>query len=149
MKLVLILGLAAACARIAVAQQPSSAFDRGASLQAWQHADYADVVSRCANPPAAFSIGGGAANGPIVEPVAPALPPASEAIPGVIEAGRQWEVVWSWQGNNADGLIAGENGRLLFANNDASNVMQLDPATGLASILYDETNTGGALSRNK
>ena len=47
--------------------------------------------------------------------------------------GTGWKVVWSWQGNNADGPIAGDNGTLLFANNDASNVMQFDPATGLAT----------------
>jgi sugar lactone lactonase YvrE len=57
--------------------------------------------------------------------------------------------VWHWEGNNADGLIAGENGTLLFANNDASNVMRLDPATGLATIIHQDTNTGGALSRSK
>jgi gluconolactonase len=67
----------------------------------------------------------------------------------VIAAGQTWKVVWSWEGNNADGPIAGDDGTLLFANNDASNVMKLDPATGLATILYSDTNTGGALSRSK
>jgi sugar lactone lactonase YvrE len=57
--------------------------------------------------------------------------------------------VWSWEGNNVDGPIAGDKGTVLFANNDASNVMQMDPATGLASILYSNTNTGGAVSRSK
>jgi sugar lactone lactonase YvrE len=37
----------------------------------------------------------------------------------------------------------------MFANNDASNVMQMDPATGLAKIVYRDTNTGGAVSRGK
>ncbi len=27
--------------------------------------------------------------------------------------------------------------------------MRLDPATGLATVLYEKTNTGGALSRSK
>jgi sugar lactone lactonase YvrE len=71
------------------------------------------------------------------------------AIPGVIAAGQTWKVVWHWEGNNADGPIAGDDGSMLFANNDASNVMQVDPATGLARIVYDDTNTGGALSRSK
>ena len=74
---------------------------------------------------------------------------ASTAIPGVIAAGQTWKVVWQWEGNNADGLIAGDNGTMLFANNDASNVMRLDPATGLATIIHKDTNTGGALSRSK
>jgi sugar lactone lactonase YvrE len=38
---------------------------------------------------------------------------------------------------------------VLFANNDASNAMKLDPATGLATIIHSDTNTGGALSRSK
>jgi sugar lactone lactonase YvrE len=75
--------------------------------------------------------------------------PLPEAIPSVIAAGQTWKVVWSWEGNNADGPITGPNGSLLFANNDASNVMQLDPATGLATVLFDKTNTGGAVSRSK
>lgn len=140
------LGLSAAAA----AQSPSSAFDRGHSLQSWQAPGRAELMARCANPPAPFSIGGGEA-GPEASaaPPAPELPPPSAAIPGVIAAGQTWKVVWSWEGNNVDGLIAGENGTLLFANNDAGNVMQLDPETGLAKVLYDDTNTGGALSRSK
>ena len=67
----------------------------------------------------------------------------------MIAAGQTWKVVWSWEGNNADGPIAGDNGTLLFANNDASNVMQLDPATGLATVIHGDTNTGGAVSRSK
>jgi gluconolactonase len=67
----------------------------------------------------------------------------------VIAAGQTWKIVWSWEGNNADGPIAGDDGTLLYANQDASNVMQLDPATGLAKVLYTDTNTGGALSRSK
>jgi gluconolactonase len=76
------------------------------------------------------------------------LPP-SPAIPGVIAAGQQWKIVWSWEGNNADGPIAGDNGTLLFANNDAANVMKMDPATGLATVVYDKANTAGAVSRSK
>jgi gluconolactonase len=67
----------------------------------------------------------------------------------VIAAGQSWAVVWSWAGNNADGIIAGDDGTMLFANNDASNVMKLDPATGLAAVIHRDTNTGGAVSRSK
>ncbi|HMB72612.1 MAG TPA: SMP-30/gluconolactonase/LRE family protein, partial [Gammaproteobacteria bacterium] len=77
------------------------------------------------------------------------LVPVSQAIPGVIAAGETWRVVWSWEGNNADGLIAGDDGTLIFANNDASNVMQLDPESQLAEIIHDNANTGGAVSRNE
>ena len=44
-----------------------------------------------------------------------------------LEAVQSWKVVWSWQGNNVDGPIAGDNGTMLFANNDAGNVIQFDP----------------------
>ncbi len=142
---VLTLGVAAG----AFAQGPASSFDRGSSQQVWQHADYTATLARCANPPAPFRIGGAAgAEVVIAEPPAPELPVAT-AIPGVIDAGKQWRVVWAWQGNNADGPIAGDNGTLLFANQDASNVMQLDPATSLATIIHDDTNTGGSVSRSK
>ncbi len=75
--------------------------------------------------------------------------PTSTAIPGVIAAGQTWKTVWSWEGNNADGIIDGGKGTVLFANNDANNVMQLDPATGLARIIHADVNTGGAVSRSK
>ena len=138
--------LASAFATGAAAQQPASAFDRGNSLQSWQDPRYEDVISACANRPAPFRIGGGATDDS--SPPMPELP-TSPAIPGVIRAGETWAVVWSWEGNNADGPIAGEDGTLLFANNDASNVMRLDPATGLATIIHDDGNTAGALSRSK
>jgi len=46
-----------------------------------------------------------------------------------------------------DGPIAGDNGTVLLANNDASNVMQLDPSTGLAKIVYRDTR--GVLCRSE
>ena len=57
--------------------------------------------------------------------------------------------MWSWEGNNVDGPIAGENGTLIFANNDAGNVIQFDPATDLAKVAHDNVNTAGAVSRSK
>src|SRR5580698_1023030 len=130
------------------AQSPSSSFPRGSSLQSWQNPGLKNVLAKCKNPPKPFGI-------PIVQsastnaaPPEPVLP-VTTAIPGVLAAGQSWKVVWSWEGNNVDGPIAGDNGTVLFANNDASNVMQLDPSTGLAKIVYSNTNTGGAVSRGK
>jgi gluconolactonase len=136
-------------AATAIAQQPSTAFDRGHSLQAWQDPGYAALTARCKVPPPPRATGGGAA--PAVATAAPPAPvlPEPGAIPGVIAAGQHWKVVWAMEGNNADGPIAGDDGSLLFANNDASNVMRLDPETGLASVLFENTNTGGALSRSR
>jgi sugar lactone lactonase YvrE len=107
------------------------------------------VLAKCKNPPPPFRIpiAGQSANANAAPPM-PALPPTN-AIPGVLAAGQSWKVVWSWEGNNVDGPIAADNGAVMFANNDASNVMQLDPSTGLAKILYHDTNTGGAVSRGK
>src|SRR5512146_2854557 len=141
-----------ATAATAHAQKPSPAFDRGHSQQSWQNSGLAAAVAKCKKPPAPFSIGGragqaGQANdGP---PPEPAMPGPSAEIPGVIAAGQTWKVVWSWEGNNVDGPIAGDDGTMIFANNDASNVMQVDPATGLAKILFSDTNTGGAVTRSK
>jgi gluconolactonase len=134
--LAVLLGCAAV---IASAQSPSSAFPRGNSLQSWQNPGLPSVLAKCKTPPRPFSIAGGqpaAANSS--PPPEPAAPSPSTEIPGVIAAGQTWKVVWSWEGNNADGPIAGDDGTLLFANNDASNVMKLDPATGLATIMQLE-----------
>lgn len=131
---------------IAAAQQPASAFNRGSSLQATQDPRYATRVAACRNPPAVNPRRGGAVDS--APPPVPELP-ATQAIPGVLAAGQAWKIVWSWEGNNADGPIAGNDGSILFANNDAGNVMELDPETGLARIIHDRTNTGGALSRSR
>ena len=150
MRSTLALALLVSClAAIVSAQSPASSFPRGNSQQAWQNPGLSAVLEKCKVKPPAFaikpSVGEKEAN---AEPV-PAPLPTSTAIPGVIAAGQTWKVVWSWQGNNADGPIAGDKGTLLFANNDASNVMQMDPATGLARIIHSDVNTGGAVSRSK
>jgi sugar lactone lactonase YvrE len=143
--LAVLLGCAAA---ITSAQSPSSSFARGNSLQSWQNPGLPGVLAKCKNPPRPFSISGSQAAS--ASPRPPEQPPApSTEIRGVVAAGQTWKVVWSWEGNNADGMIAGDNGSMLFANNDASNVMKLDPATSLATIIHRDTNTGGALSRSK
>jgi sugar lactone lactonase YvrE len=141
-----VLGCAAATAS---AQSPSSSFPRGSSQQSWQSPGLAAVVAKCKKPPQPFSIGGAQSGNTSAPPPEPPAPPPSKEIPGVIAAGQTWKIVWSWEGNNADGPIAGDDGMLLFANQDASNVMKLDPATGLATVVHTDTNTGGALSRSK
>jgi gluconolactonase len=132
----------------AAAPQPSSALDRGTSLQAGQDPGFAAAAAKCRVPPPSRAVRGGANAANSAAPPDPALPP-TQAIPGVLAAGQSWKVVWAWEGNNADGPIAADDGTLIFANNDASNVMKLDPATGLATILFEGTNTGGAVSRSR
>ena len=130
------------------AQSPSSAFPRGNSQQAWQNPGLSSVLAKCKTKPAPFGIPVSKDPQPATPPAEPP-PPPSTAIPGVIAAGQAWKTVWDWQGNNADGPIAGDAGTLLFANNDANNVMRMDPATGLASVVHRDVNTGGAVSRSK
>jgi len=144
----MVVALLASAAAVAAEQKPSSAFDRGHDLQAPQDPGFAALAAKCKVPPATRVPGGRGGPASSDAPPAPQLP-ATQAIAGVLAAGQDWKVVWSWEGNNADGPIAGDGGSILFANNDAGNVMQLDPATGLAKVLYDGTNTGGALSRSR
>jgi gluconolactonase len=151
-----VLALLIACtAAAAAAQSPSSGHPRGSGLQAWQNPGLPAVLAKCKNPLPLNSERLKQVADANADPANAGAPPewaplpASTAIPGVIAAGQNWKTVWSWEGNNADGLIAGNDGTMLFANNDASNVMRMDPATGLATVLYGNTNTGGALSRSK
>lgn len=151
MKRAFLLAMTLGFGGVGVAQGPSSSFDRGSSLQSWQDPALESVLAQCAKRPPPFRIGppaGAAPAAPPPPPPAPALP-QPEAIAGVLALGQSWRVVWSWEGNNADGPIAGPDGTLQFANQDASNVMQLDPDTGLATVIHANTNTGGAISRNR
>ncbi len=136
------------CSASAIAQQPAAAFDRGRGLQAWQDPGYAALTAGCKVPPARRAPLGAPTAAQLVAPPAPALP-ETQAIPKILAKGAAWKVVWAWEGNNADGPIAGSDGSLIFANNDASNVMQFDPATGLAKVLFSDANTAGAVSRSK
>ena len=143
------IALVLSCAAAAVsAQSPSSALPRGNSQQAWQNPGLAGVLAKCKTKPAPFGIPVSTAPQPATPPPDPPVA-ATTAIPGVMAAGQSWKTVWDWQGNNADGPIAGDGGTLLFANNDANNVMRMDPKTGLASVIHRDVNTGGAVSRSK
>lgn len=132
-----------------VAQERAREFAPGDSLQSWQDPRLPTVLSGCSNPADPFAIPGSGSG--MAEPIAeqaPEISAVSTAIPGVIATGQRWETVWWWAGNNADGPIATEDGGVMFANNDASNVIRLNP-DGSAEIVYTDTNTGGALSRSK
>jgi len=69
-------------------------------------------------------------------------------IPGVVAAGARWKLIWVHNGNNADGIIAQPDGSILAAQNDLSDVVRITP-DGRTTVVYDDTNTGGALSQNK
>jgi gluconolactonase len=129
---------------------PATAQPAGAqrSLQALQDPKEAAVLAACKNPPPPAQRPPGAPGQG--GPPAPAPGPRDYTIaeiPGVIAAGQQWKFVWQELGNNGDGIIGSPDGGLLIAQNDNSKVVKLDK-NGNASVVYTDTNTGGAVSMN-
>src|SRR5262249_34679155 len=143
-----LLVIAGCAASLVWAQGPPSSFERGNALQSWQDPGIKKVLAKCKTSPKPFGIPISQDPNTKKAPPDPVLP-ATSAIPRVLAAGQKWKVVWSWEGNNVDGPIANEDGTVLFANNDANNVMMLDLGTGLAGIVHRSVNTGGAVSRSK
>ncbi len=169
---------AAGClgALVLLGQPQAPAPQQGPGVQAASDARFQDWVnSKCKVPPqgrgggaarggaapGAAARGGGAAPGAAARGGggagaargAAAGPPAHRdytvtAIPGVIAAGQQWKTVWTGTGNNADGIIATNDGGILAAQNTDSKVMKIDK-DGKVSFPYSDTNTGGALAMNK
>jgi gluconolactonase len=151
------IGFAIVAAVAVTAQGQPQGARPGLNLQAPQDPRYADVIARCKTPPGRG--GGGPARGGAAAPGrgargAPAAPaPAPQAgggtptteIPGVIAAGQQWTSIYQTTGNNADGPIAADDGGLLIAQNDNGMVLKVDPK-GQTTIVYRDTNTGGALA---
>jgi gluconolactonase len=150
------------------AQARAPASRQGPGVQAAADAREPEVLAKCRNPPPAP---GNAGRGPAAAGVAgPGGAPAQAAvaapargaggggnagprdytvtaIAGVVAAGQQWKVLWSDTGNNADGIVGTDDGGLLIARNDKSDVVKLDK-DGKVSSVYMDTNTGGALSIN-
>ncbi len=95
--------------------------------------------------------GGGAARGAAAAPAPPATFDAKEytvtAIPGVIAAGAKWTEVWRGDGNNADGLVATNDGGVLFAQNDNNRIGKID-AKGQVTWPYSDLNVSGSLAMN-
>jgi gluconolactonase len=68
-------------------------------------------------------------------------------IAGVVKGGEKWKFVWQQAGNNGDGIVGLNDGSLLLAQNDSSDVLKLTP-DGRTSVAYANTRTGGAVSIN-
>jgi gluconolactonase len=62
------------------------------------------------------------------------------AIPGVIDAGAKWELVWGGK-DNADGIVGTKDGGLLFAQEQTNHVMKLDKK-GKVSIFLSAHGPG-------
>ena len=111
------------------------------------------LAASCKNPPApAGARGGGAPGGGRAGGGAPATPPpfqdvSSMEIPGIIAAGQKWKVLWEDKGNNADGIVAMNDGSVWLAQNDKSDIVRVDK-NGKASVIYTDTYTGGSIAAN-
>jgi gluconolactonase len=111
------------------------------------------VLATCKNPPPASTSPPGARR-----PPTPSTPHdyTVTAIPGVIAAGQHWKQIWSARGEEtntltffiADGIMAADDGGILVPQSEKSQVINLT-LDGRTSVAYRDTNTGGALSRNK
>lgn len=110
------------------------------------------MLAKCKNPPP-----------PPPSPAArpQAVPPTPRdytvtEIPGVIAAGQRWTSLWREQGLEpntltffvADGILAASDGGILVPQAEKSQVIELT-LDGKVRVIYRDTNTGGALSRNK
>ena len=148
----LILGLIAAAA---VVVAPVAGQGRqGPGIQAPDDAREPELLKTCKVPPppaSARGAGAGRAGGPTRQggAAAPSGPQdvTSTAIPGVIAAGQKWTLHWTDKGNNGDGIVVTDDGSILIARNDKSDVVRVD-ANDRASVIYTDTNTGGTLGMN-
>ena len=118
----------------------------GPGVQAAQDAREPEVLAKCKTPPAPPRAGAARVGGP---PSVVGNPMAREytvtAIPGVIAAGQRWKMSWQGMGNNADGILGMDDGSVWIAQNDNSDILKVD-RNGNASVIYKDTNTGGAVA---
>lgn len=136
-------------ATVALCQiQPPAGLRSGPGVQAAQDEREPDVLKACKTPPPQLAGRGGPGRGrgPATAAAGPREYRVTE-IPGVVAAGQQWKEIWEVDGNNADGIIATNDGGLLIAQNDKSDVVKLDK-NGRISVAYLGTNTGGSLAIN-
>ena len=118
----------------------------GPGVQAAQDAREPEVLAKCKTPPAPPRAGAARVGGPppvVGNPMA--RPYTITAIPGVIAAGQQWKMLWAGMGNNDDGILGLDDGSVWIAQNDNSDILKVDK-NGNASVIYKDTNTGGAVA---
>jgi len=69
---------------------------------------------------------------------------AIAAIPGVVAAGAQWEIVWAGF-QTADGIVGTPDGGILFAQEQSDSIRKLD-VNGKEFIYLTDTHGAGAVS---
>src|SRR5579862_7110396 len=78
----------------------------------------------------------------------PQPPPAKDvtvtAIPGVIDAGAKWTLVWQGA-ENADGIVGTDDGSLLFAQEQTNHINKLDK-NGKFSVYLSNGHGPGAVA---
>ncbi|HEV2702948.1 MAG TPA: SMP-30/gluconolactonase/LRE family protein [Steroidobacteraceae bacterium] len=131
-------------ATVALAQAPRS---EGPGLKAAEDTRYKAETALCKTHHPVIRAPGAPARPPAAAPPAGEAAAEVQAIPGVIAVGEQWHSVWQETGNNADGIVGTPKG-VLIAQQDSSDVV-LVTAAGKAKVVYQDTNTGGAVSINK
>jgi sugar lactone lactonase YvrE len=116
---------------------------QGPGVQAPADAREPELLKSCKNPPPLPPARAGGA----AEASAGPRDVSSTAIAGVIASGQKWKVLWADENNNADGIVGTDDGDVLIAQNDKSDVVKVD-RNGKASVVYTDTNTGGTLGMN-
>jgi gluconolactonase len=130
---------------VSIAQTTPVAPSQGPGVQSARDAREPEVLATCKHPvpPADFKAPPG-----FKPPSGEAHEYSISAIRNVVAAGARWTTFWSVAGNNADGIVATSDGGLLVAQNSNSAVIELDKI-GKETVLFRDTNTGGALSMGK
>ena len=153
-KRILIVALSAAASALLFAQTEAPRLPPGEvkalSVQAPLDPAYSLLTATCKTAPPARGGRGPAGNrGGGGRAAAPAGERAYTVpdIPGVVKAGAKWKFVWQQAGNNGDGIVGLNDGSLLIAQNDSSDVLKLTP-DGKTTVAYQNTRTGGAVSIN-
>jgi gluconolactonase len=130
---------------VSIAQPAPVAPSQGPGVQSARDAREPQVLATCKHlvPPSTFKAPPG-----FKPPSGKAHDYSISEIRDVIATGTRWKTFWSVDGNNADGIVASGAGGLLIAQNNNSAVIELDP-NGKETVLFRDTNTGGALSISK
>lgn len=145
----LTVALAAATTMTVFAQQQPADPARTPGVQAGNDPNRnAFIMANCKAPAAPPAANPARAGGPGRAGGAPPAPQPADytvaAIPGVIEGGKRWRLLWEDTGNNADSPIGVEDG-VLVAQNDKSQILKVG-LNGQVQLLATDTYTGGALA---